>query len=160
MSDMGLYNSGVVPNYGYNNPNLNIMGNNGVSAAGGNGFSFSNNPNSALNYQPGQQATALNNTNIAGADQTGSFGDTLGMNIPTFQLGLSGLSTVGNLYGAFQANKLANSQFDYTKKITDTNLANSIKSYNTTLSDRAAARGSVEGWSDAQTSDYVNKNKL
>lgn len=161
MSDMGLFNSGVVPNYGYNNPNLNIMGNNGVSSAAGNGYSFTNNANSPLNYQANAQAQQFNGVDLSGAgDQTGSFGDTLGMNIPTFQLGLSGLSTVGNLYGAFQANKLANSQFDYTKKITDTNLANSIKSYNTTLSDRAAARGSVEGWSDAQTSDYVNKNKL
>lgn len=151
--------AGYIPNYGSN-------------------FSFDNDPNSVLNYRPanstvlggtGSQFNPVTNTFQKSASEgtgtstiggAGSFSDTLGMNIPTFQLGLSGLSTLGNLYGAFQANNLANSQFDYTKKITDTNLANSIKSYNTTLSDRATARGSVEGWSDAQTSDYINKNKL
>lgn len=154
--------AGYIPNYGRN-------------------FSFDNDPNSVLNYRPtqsaavggsgltqynpvtGQLQTPSGSTTGTGTSTiggTGSFSDTLGMNIPTFQLGLSGLSTLGNLYGAFQANKLANSQFDYTKKITDTNLANSIKSYNTTLSDRANARASVEGWSDSQTSDYINKNKL
>lgn len=93
-------------------------------------------------------------------DGAGSLGSTLGANIPTFQLGLAGIGALGNLWGAYQSNKLASNQFDYTKQITNTNLANQIQSYNTSLSDRASARGSMEGWSDAQTQDYVNKNKL
>ena len=95
-----------------------------------------------------------------GNSGAGSAQSTLGANIPTFQLGLSGLSAIGNLWGAFQSNKLANNQFDYTKQITNTNLANQIKSYNTSLSDRATSRASMEGWSDAQTQDYIDKNKL
>ena len=90
----------------------------------------------------------------------GSAGDTLGWNVPTMQLGLSGLNTVGGLYGAYQANDMANQQFDYAKKMGDANLANQIKSYNTNLSDKATARGSVEGWTDAETQSYINSNKL
>lgn len=90
----------------------------------------------------------------------GSAVNTLGANIPTFQLGLSGLTSLANLWGAFQSNKLASNQFDYTKQITNTNLANQIKSYNTALSDKATARASMEGWSDSQTQDYIDKNKL
>lgn len=95
------------------------------------------------------------NSGLAGSAQS-----TLGANIPTFQLGLSGLTSLANLWGAFQSNKLANNQFDYTKQITNTNLANQIKSYNTALSDKATARASMEGWSDSQTQDYIDKNKL
>lgn len=95
-----------------------------------------------------------------GNSGVGSAANTLGANIPTFQLGLSGLTSLGNLWGAFQSNKLANNQFDYTKQITNTNLANQIKSYNTSLSDKATARASMEGWSDSQTQDYIDKNKL
>lgn len=101
-----------------------------------------------------------NSQNTPAAGLAGSAQSTFGANIPTFQLGLGGLSALGNLWGAFQSNKLANNQFDYTKQITNTNLANQIKSYNTSLSDKATARASMEGWSDAQTQDYINKNKL
>lgn len=144
MSMMDTWN---IPNYGV--PDLN----------------FTNEAASPLSYRP-TNSFVLGGTgsyNPAGNGVTGgigSFSDTLGANIPTFQLGLSGLNALGGLYGAFQANNLAKDQFNYAKKITNTNLANSIKSYNTTLSDRANARASVEGWSDQQTQDYVNKNKL
>lgn len=97
-----------------------------------------------------------------GSDDSGagSTANSLGMNIPTFQLGLSGLSTLGSLWGAYQSSKLANQQFDYTKSITDKNLANQTQTYNTALTDKATARASMEGWSDAETQDYINKNKL
>jgi len=111
-----------------------------------------------------QQFNWLGNNNGAQAGGagalTGSAQSTLGANIPTFQLGLSGLTALSNLWGAFQSNKLANNQFDYTKQITNTNLANQIKSYNTSLSDKATARASMEGWSPDQTQSYIDKNKL
>ena len=97
---------------------------------------------------------------VGGNSGAGSAQSTLGANIPTFQLGLSGLTALSNLWGAFQSNKLANNQFDYTKQITNTNLANQIKSYNTSLSDKATARASMEGWSPDQTQSYIDKNKL
>ena len=74
--------------------------------------------------------------------------------------GLSGLAALGNLYNAFQANSLAKKQFNYTKGVTDTNLANQIQSYNTDLSDRENARASVEGLTQNQVNQYLAKNSL
>jgi hypothetical protein len=50
----------------------------------------------------------------------------LGFNMDTLRLGLGGIQTIGNLWNAFEANKLAKEQFDFTKGITNTNLANII----------------------------------
>ena len=44
--------------------------------------------------------------------------------------------------------------------MTNTNLNNSIQSYNTSLEDRARARGVMEGQSDEQVQSYIDKNKL
>lgn len=83
-----------------------------------------------------------------------------GLNAPTLQMGLSGINTLGNLWGAFQANKLARDQLDFTKKITNTNLNNSVQSYNTALTDRAQARGFTEGKSDEEIQNYITTNRL
>lgn len=84
----------------------------------------------------------------------------LGLNLNTANLALSGLQTIGNLFAAFQAQKLAKQQFNYTKKVTDTNLANQIQSYNTALSDRINSRYYVEGKSPDQAQAYLDVNKL
>ena len=89
----------------------------------------------------------------------GGFGQGLGMNIGTGQLALGGLQTLAGLWSAYQQNKLAKQQFNYTKGVTDTNLANQIKSYNTALEDRSRSRGAVEGQTQAQMDDYVNRNR-
>ena len=60
----------------------------------------------------------------------------LGWNADTLKMGLSGLNTLGNLWGAWQSNKLARDQLNFTKDVTNTNLNNSIKSYNDQISDR------------------------
>ena len=83
----------------------------------------------------------------------------LGMNLGTAQLAFDGLSSLGNMYAAFNANKLANKQFEFQKGVTETNLANSIQSYNTKLTDRAAARAIMTGQSVAVRDAYVEKNK-
>ena len=38
-----------------------------------------------------------------------------GLNMDTGKLALSGLATIGNLYAAFQANKLAKKQFNFSR---------------------------------------------
>lgn len=86
--------------------------------------------------------------------------DVLGWNANTLKLGLSGLNTLGNLWGAWQSNKLARDQLNFTKDVTNTNLNNSIQSYNTSLEDRARARAAMEGQSNAEAQAYIDKNRL
>lgn len=94
----------------------------------------------------------------AGASAAGATG--LGFNVPTAQLALSGLGAIGNIMSSFNAQKLAKKQFEYQKGITDTNLANSIQSYNTTLADRGRARAAMEGQSPQEAAAYIAQNSL
>lgn len=82
----------------------------------------------------------------------------LGANLGTAQLGLAGLQTIAGIWSAFKAASLAKKQFNYTKDVTDTNLANQIRSYNTSLEDRARSRGVVEGQTAQQVQDYIARN--
>ena len=84
----------------------------------------------------------------------------LGMNLGTGQLVLGGIGTIGNLWSAWQAQKLAKDQFNYQKDITDTNLANQIQSYNTALTDRINARGFTQGDSQSTIDQYIENNSL
>ena len=84
----------------------------------------------------------------------------LGMNLGTGQLVLGGIGTIGNLWSAWQAQKLAKEQFNYQKDITDTNLANQIQSYNTALSDRINSRGFMQGDSQSTIDQYIEENSL
>lgn len=71
-----------------------------------------------------------------------------------------GISTIGNLWNAFQAQKLARDSFNFQKDFANRNLANQISSYNTALSDRARSRGVAEGQSQQQIDDYISSNSL
>ena len=84
----------------------------------------------------------------------------LGMNLGTGQLVLGGIGTIGNLWSAWQAQKLAKEQFNYQKGITDTNLANQIQSYNTALSDRITSRGFTQGDSQSTIDQYIEENSM
>ena len=93
--------------------------------------------------------------------QTGGYNPLeIGYNIPTLQLGMQGLGTLGNLWGSFQSQKLARDSFDFQKGMAEKNYANQIKSYNTALTDRATSRGFVQGDSADTTQQYINNNKL
>ena len=86
----------------------------------------------------------------------------LGFNLGTLNMGVNALAAVGGLYNAFQSNKLAKEQFAFTKEVTNTNLNNQIKTYNSTLEDRALARGRLNGEADpsAYAAAYTDKNKI
>ena len=101
----------------------------------------------------GSQTRGLNPT-AAGSD--------LGFNLGTMKVGVDALAAIGGLYNAFQSNKLAKEQFAFTKEVTNTNLNNQIKTYNTTLEDRALARGRLNGEADpsAYAAAYTDKNKI
>lgn len=85
-----------------------------------------------------------------------------GLNLDTMKMGTNALSAIGGLFNAFQANKLARDQFNLTKEVTNTNLNNQIKSYNTTLEDRAVARARLNNEADpaAYATAYTSANRL
>lgn len=107
----------------------------------------------------GWNSNSLSFGNNAPAAGTAS-GFNFGMNVPTFQMGLQGLGALGNLWGAWQSNKLARDQLDFTKRFATANLANQTQAYNTALEDRARARAAVEGQNSQQQQDYVDRNRL
>ena len=84
-----------------------------------------------------------------------------GMNMPTLQLGLQGLSSLAGIWAANKGLKQAKEQFEFQKGVTNTNLNNSIKSNNTALDDRINARAAQQGnMSQAQVADYKRLNQL
>jgi len=122
----------------------------------------------SLNYQPGMTlGDYFSPSTGTGAGQAtggfpglGSLSGQLGMNVPTLQLGLGALGSLSNIYGGFQANKLAKDQLSFTKDITNTNLNNQIQSYNTALEDRARSRAAAENRSQSSADEYIQQNKL
>ena len=130
-----------------------------------NAFNFGPQPMNIPSWDVG--SSSLGTSEFATADMsslTGAAGGynplEFGINMPTFQLGLTGLGTLGNLWGTFQSNKLARDSFNFQKGMAEKNYANQIKSYNTALTDRATTRGFVQGDSTEKTQQYINDNKL
>lgn len=68
-------------------------------------------------------------------------------------MGLQGLSSLGNMYVGMKGLGLAKDQFDFNKQMANTNLANSVKSYNTELAHKAGMRMT-------DPSAYIASNKL
>lgn len=99
---------------------------------------------------------------IAGFGMSGPGQGGLGglMSMDGLKLLGGGISTIGNLWNAFQAQKLARDSFNFQKDFANRNLANQISSYNTALSDRARSRGVAEGQSQQQIDDYISSNSL
>ncbi len=83
-----------------------------------------------------------------------------GFNMPTAQFAMSGLQTLGSLWSAFQANKLAKKSFAFQKDFAKTNLVNSTQSYNTQMRDRIDSRAFVQGMSPEQANAYYETNSL
>lgn len=115
----------------------------------------------AMNYTPGATIGMNAGTGVASPTSflPGS-ANQLGMNVPTFQLGLGALGSLANIYSGFQANKLAKDQLNFTKSVTNTNLNNQIKSYNTALEDRARSRATAENRDQSSADAYIAANKL
>lgn len=120
-------------------------------------------PTSNMGFQLPNQQTNL------GSMGSGLGGGGLGNNLPgagfgfnmgTAQLGLDGLKTIGGLYGAYQANKLANEQFDFSKKFAEKNLTNQTQSYNDKMADTLNSRGFTSGTSKEVTAAEIERRKL
>ena len=63
-----------------------------------------------------------------------------GFNMPTMQMGLRGLASMGNLYLGSKAMGMAKDKFNFSKQMAQTNLKNQVNAYNTGLEDRLRTR--------------------
>lgn len=87
--------------------------------------------------------------------------DSFGWNMPTYKLGLQGVMGLGSLWAAFKGLNQAKREFEFNKRITEKNLANNTKSYNTALEDRIKARQSASGnMTDSDVKRYMELNQL
>ena len=103
-----------------------------VTSAGNSGSLGLNPQSSGLGLQYGGQTASSN----LGLNQSNGFG----FNMPTLQMGLRGLSAIGNLYLGSKAMGMAKDQFNFSKQMAQTNLKNQVNSYNTGLEDRLRTR--------------------
>lgn len=93
-----------------------------------------------------------------GAKPGGWFGiEGLGKNLQTLQAGVGLLSGAAGVWNALQQNKLAKQNFNYQRGLMDTNLANSIRSFNLSLDDKMRSRQVVEGMSDSERQAYMDR---
>lgn len=140
--------------YGFNlfDPNYNAAQNSAFQGQNG----WLSNPTQQLSFGPNTAGSAL--STFGGNQATGGWDwGKIGSGI---NIGMQGLTALGGLWGAQQSNKLARQNFDFTKDVTNTNLNNQIKSYNTNLEDRARSRAVVEGQSPSETADWIERNRL
>ena len=155
--NLGMGSSDLSSLSNYSTQGASMFGGMGGGSLGFNGLG-STGVNGAAGAVPGLMGIGGAGALASGAGG-GIFGN-LGMNIPTLQLGLGLLSSLGGIYGATQASRLARDQFKFTKDVTNTNLNNQIKSYNTALEDRARSRAVQENRSDASAQEYIDRNRL
>ena len=87
--------------------------------------------------------------------------ETFDWNMPTAKLGVNAFTSLGSLWAAFKGLNQAKREFEFNKRITEKNLANSTKSYNTALEDKARARASASGnMSKEDIQKYIALNQL
>lgn len=108
-----------------------------------------------LNQMLGYGNTALDQYSQAMREQ-----NKLAWNPNTIQLGLDGLKTVGSLWSTFAGLNAAKEQYKFQKSITEKNMQNSVKSYNTNLSDTINARATRNGNDKAYVDNYLKLNSL
>ena len=83
-----------------------------------------------------------------------------GMNIGTGQLALNGLSTLGNLWTAWNAQQLAQQSFNFNKTLASDNYANQAQAYNTQLGNIESERASMTNQTPAQAQAYVQQHSV
>ena len=99
-----------------------------------------------LSQNPDWQAASIGLMNeqrdhLAQLRQNSQFG----LNMGTFNNVVGGLSSLGQLWQGFQANRMAKDQWNTQKSILNTNMMNQIQSYNNSLRDRLDTRAKMEG---------------
>ena len=110
---------------------------------------------------PDSVTTALNfaQANPTLPQQNGLFGGMKNWNMDTTKTVLGGIGMLGQIWSAFQANKIARDSLDFQKKTYKENLTNQRSSYNMALEDRANARYAQMGRPD-DAAAYIEKHRL
>lgn len=119
--------------------------------------SFGSNVAPVTPTSAGQYATAQ--TTTTGMDQEQKPG-WLGTNIGTIRNVAEILAGFGQVIGGFQANRIAKDTLNFQKKTFDTNLANTIKSYNLALEDRIRSRYAQNERSTAEADSTIAANRM
>lgn len=96
--------------------------------------------------------SAGSNNNNDWVAQLGGWGNILNGANNLFNMGTS-------LYSAIQANNLMKDQFNWSKKLAQTNLTNQTNAFNNNLYDKYRARGLFETGNADQYMDQYNKYK-
>lgn len=82
-----------------------------------------------------------------------------GFNANTFGNVMGGLNSLGQLWGSYQANKLAKNQWKVQKSVLNTNMMNQIGSYNNQLRDKLDSRAYTEGRSQESADKQYEERK-
>jgi hypothetical protein len=82
------------------------------------------------------------------------------MDLSKLNSAISGINTLGQLYGAYQAQKLGNKQFAFQKALTERNLANSSLDYNTRLENKMAQKAALDGVTPEAQEAYLNSHRV
>lgn len=147
-------------NYGYQATQTSPF--NGMTGAGfqllptgtDNGLTF-NNGQGGFNY-------GLNQGSMPATDSPGSWwnraGGFLKENGETIGLGVNALGALVGGFNSFRNYGLAKDNFNLQKRAFETNLANSTRSYNTSLEDRIRGRSSEQSEADIQA--YLSKHRM
>lgn len=123
----------------------------------GNGATTFAAPTTAAPQVNGNNAAFVSPANVGTVNPAaGGFG----MNMGTVGLGLQGLSSLSNLIQGNKALDLSKDQFKFQKAFANTNLNNSIKSYNTALEDRYNSRAVAEGRTSESAAEQIERNRL
>lgn len=145
---MGVYDLpqyGPIPATNPNNMAVNNYLSGGMQTNMGSSLAPTNTPTNGI------QAPVIGNNTAA---------TPLGMNLGTANLVFGGIGTIGNLWMAYQAQKLAKEQFAFQKDMMNANFANQLQSYNTALTDKINSRTAQEGGDTADAQAYIDNNKL
>ena len=82
-----------------------------------------------------------------------------GFNANTFGNVMGGLNSLGQLWGSWQAQKLAKDQWKTQKNVLNTNMMNQIQSYNNQLRDKLDTRAHMEGRSQESADQQYEERK-
>ncbi len=123
--------------------------------------------NNAISASQGRTAPApdsTQNTNFLGMQVDPMTATTGGFSGEGFvgNLGMAfgGVQALGNLWNAYNQNKMAKQQFNFQKDAYRTSLADNRQTYNSALEDRIRSRYNTEGRSSNEADTYLQKNRL